>query len=223
VPEASAGCICLHPIICSLALEPRSGHERWGIYSAKPTAAPVERFAVNLGAPGDRRGSDGEMWFGYPRPALPSDRAAMGFSFRLQTEFFEGGGYFRQNSETEPVAGANDPWIFSSCGRGLKRCVVPVLGEGDKPADYTVRLYFAELENAQPGSRVFDVRLQGKTVLAGFDPSKEAGGTHRAVIKEFPGVRVNRNVEIELVPNPGAPGPILSGVEILSTVSLARR
>jgi hypothetical protein len=152
----------------------------------------------------------------------------MGFSFRLQTEFFEGGGYFRQNSETEPVAGAEDSWIFSSCGRGLKRCVVPVLGEGDKPADYHVRLYFAELENARVGSRVFDIKLQGKTVLAGFDLPKEAGGSHKAVVKEFPGVRVTRNLEIELVPSNNGTGrasqmPILSGVEILSTVSLARR
>ncbi|MHC4703372.1 MAG: hypothetical protein ACYTFQ_22630, partial [Planctomycetota bacterium] len=70
VPEASAGCICLHPINCSLALEPRPGHERWGIYSAGPTSPPAKRLAVNLGAPGDRRASDGEMWFGYPRPGL---------------------------------------------------------------------------------------------------------------------------------------------------------
>ncbi|MHC4372337.1 MAG: malectin domain-containing carbohydrate-binding protein, partial [Planctomycetota bacterium] len=223
VPEASAGCICLHPINCSLALEPRPGHERWGIYSAGPTSPPAKRLAVNLGAPGDRRASDGEMWFGYPRPGLPADRKAMGFSFKLTTEFFQGGGYFRQNSETEPVAGTDDPWIFSSCGRGLKRCVVPVLSEGDEPAKYTVRLYFAELEDTRPGGRVFDVKLQGKTVLPGFDLPKEAGGTHKAVVKEFPGIRVTGNLEIELVPNPGAPGPILSGVEILAPVSLARR
>ena len=224
VPEASAGCICLHPIICSLALEPRPDNERWGIYSAGPASPPAGRLAVNLGAPGDRCASDGRMWFGYPRPALPSDRAAMGFSFELQTEFFQGGGYFRQNSETEPVAGADDPWIFSSCGRGLKRCVVSILGEGNKPADYTVRLYFAELENAPAGSRVFDVKLQGKTVLTDFDLPKEAGGSHRAVVKEFEGVRVTRNLEIELAPNgKGTEMPILSGVEIFSTVSLASR
>ncbi|MHC4703373.1 MAG: malectin domain-containing carbohydrate-binding protein [Planctomycetota bacterium] len=100
---------------------------------------------------------------------------------------------------------------------------MPVLSEGDEPAKYTVRLYFAELEDTRPGGRVFDVKLQGKTVLPGFDLPKEAGGTHKAVVKEFPGIRVTGNLEIELVPNPGAPGPILSGVEILAPVSLARR
>lgn len=216
VPEASAGCICLHPIICSLALEPRSDHERWGIYSAGPASPPTKRLAVNLGAPGDRRGSDGKMWFGYPRPALPSDRAAMGFSFEMQTEFFEGGGYFRQNSETQLVTGADDSWIFSSCGRGLKRCVVPLMGDDNKPAQYTVRLYFAELENEKVGSRVFDVKLQGKTVLADFNLLKEAGGSHKAVIREFSGVQVTRNLEIELETNgKGNVMPTLSGIEVI--------
>jgi len=216
MPEASAGCICLHPIICSLALEPRPDHERWGIYSAGPIDPPARRFAINLGAPGDRRGSNGEMWFGYPRPGLPSDRAAMGFSFRLTMEFLAGGGYFRQNSETHPVAGADDPWIFSSCGRGIKRCIVPVLGEENKPAEHTVRLYFAELENEKAGSRIFDVKLQGHVVLAGFDPAKEAGGSHKAVVKEFSGIRISRNLVLELVPNGKETGaPILSGIEII--------
>jgi outer membrane protein assembly factor BamB len=216
VPEASAGCICLHPIICSLALEPRPDHERWGIYSAKPTSKPVRHFAVNFGAPGDRRGSNGKMWFGYPRPALPSDRAAMGFSFELQIEFFEGGGYFRQNSETQPVAGAENPWIFSSCGRGLKRCVVPVMTENDRPAEYAVRLYFAELENGKAGSRVYNVKLQGKTVLAEFDLPKEAAGSHKAVVKEFSGVPISRNLVLELAPNgKGTAMPVLSGIEII--------
>ena len=226
MPEASAGCICLHPIICSLALEPRPDHERWGIYSAGPTNPPAKRLAVNLGAPGDRRASDGEMWFGYPRPGLPSDRKAMGFSFELKTEFLKGGGYFRQNSETQPVAGADDSWVFSSCGRGLRRCVLPLLGEGDGTAEYTVRLYFAELENEQAVSRVFDIKLQGQTVLGGFDLSKEAGGHHRAVVKEFPGVRVSRSLEIELVPRNRESSstshmPVLCGVQVRYAKTIA--
>jgi len=228
MPEASAGCICLNPITCSLALEPRAGHERWGIYSAGPSATPVRRLAVNLGAPGDRRDANGGLWFGYPRPGLPSDRAAMGFSFELQTQFVQGGGYFRQNDDIQPVAGTDDLWVFSSCARGLKRCVLPLLGEGDDPAEYTVRLYFADLENGQAGRRVFDVQLQGRTVLEAFDPSKESGGSRRAIVREFSGVRVERNLEIELVPRDEGISstsrmPILSGVEVRAAVSLAQR
>ena len=229
-PEASAGCVCLFPIICSLALEPRppgrdaSGrdHERWGIYSASGDNTPVQRLAVNLGAPGDRRDADGELWLGYPRPALPGDRAAMGFSLKLQTEFLDGGEYIRRNSETESVAGTENPWVFTSYGRGLKRCILPLLGKEDKPAEYTVRLYFAELENEQARKRIFNIKLQGKTVLGGFDVVKEAGGSHRAVVREFGGIQVKNNLEIELVPkgkNPSSMNelPILCGVEVTHT------
>ena len=46
-PEASAGCLCLFPIMCSVALEPRPDHYRWGIYSAKGSNTPVQQVAVN--------------------------------------------------------------------------------------------------------------------------------------------------------------------------------
>ncbi len=221
-PEASAGCLCLFPIMCTVALEPRPDNQRWGVYSANGVNTPVRRLAVNLGAPGDRRDKDGGLWLGYPRPALPGDRAAMGFAFKLQMEFLDGGEYIRRNSITEPVAGTENPWVFTSCGRGLKRCILPLLGNEDKPVEYTVRLYFAELENEQAEKRIFDIKLQGKKVIGGFDVVKEAGGSHRAVVREFVGIRVKDNLEIELVPkgrNPSSmnEAPVLCGVEVRQT------
>jgi len=230
MPEASAGCVCLYPIVCSLALEPRSDHHRWGIYSAGGANTPVRHLAVNLGAPGDRRDKNGVLWIGYPRPGLPSDRKAMGFSLELQIEFFNGGGYFYESSEAvpgttygEPVAGT-DPaaagWVFTSCARGLRRCLIPLRGEKDEPAEYTVRLYFAELENEETAERVFDIKLQDEIVSGGFDIVKEGGGHHRAVVREFRDVRISRNLEIELVPSEEtvssmSRAPILCGVEML--------
>ncbi|NIP22821.1 MAG: PQQ-binding-like beta-propeller repeat protein [Phycisphaerae bacterium] len=221
-PEASAGCLCLFPIMCTVALEPRPDSQRWGIYSANGVNTPVRRLAVNFGAPGDRRDADGELWLGYPRTALPGDRAAMGFALKLETEFLEGGEYIRRNSITEQVAGTENPWVFTSCGRGLKRCVLPLLGKDDKQAEYTVRLYFAELENEQAKKRIFDIKLQDKKVVGGFDVVKEAGGSHRAVVREFERIRVKNNLEIELIPkgkNPSSMNemPILCGVKVMHT------
>ena len=143
----------------------------------------------------------------------------MGFSLKLQTEFLEGGGIWRRNSETESVAGTKSPWVFTSCARGLKHCVLPLLGKNDKPAKYTVRLYFAELENKKAGERIFDIKLQGETVLDGFDVWKEGGASHKAVVREFREVQVDNNLEIELVPKDKNPSlineaPILCGVEV---------
>ena len=51
---------------------------------------------------------------------------------------------------------------------------------------YRVRLHFAELNKTAAGQRVFDVRLEGATVLSGFDVFAAAGGIDRAVVREFP-------------------------------------
>lgn len=221
MPEASAGCLCLYPITCSLALEPRPDHQRWGIYSTGGASTPVRHLAVNLGAPGDRRDTKGQLWFGFPRPGLPGDRKAMGFSVGLQIDFFEGGGYSCVSSEAKAVAGTDDLWVFTSCARGVKRCLLPLLGEQDGLSEYNVRLYFADLENEQAGQRVFDIKLQGQVVLDKFDLVKEAGGSYRAVVREFAGVRVSRNLEIELVPRDKESlsmncMPVLCGVEVLA-------
>jgi outer membrane protein assembly factor BamB len=221
-PEASAGCVCLFPIVCSLALEPRPDHQRWAIYSAGGDNTPVQHLAVNLGAPGDRRDTDGALWLGYPRPGLPRDRAAMGFSLELQIEFLDGGGYVHRSSESESVAGTANPWVFTSCGCGLKRCVLPLLDKEEKEAEYTVRLYFAELENKKANERIFDVKLQGETVIGDFDVVKEAGASHKAIVREFKNIQVSDNLEIELVPKGKNPSsmdevPILCGVEVIRT------
>ncbi|MBN2268975.1 MAG: PQQ-binding-like beta-propeller repeat protein, partial [Sedimentisphaerales bacterium] len=220
MPEASAGCVCLFPIICSVALEPRADYERWGIYGTGGSNTPVLHLALNLGASGDRRDGGGTLWFGYPRPSLPGDRAAMGISFPLKAEFFEGGGYDRRNTEAAPVAGTDTPWIYSSCARGLKRCVVPLLSEGDKPAQYTVRLYFTDFDNSEAGKRTFGVKLQGTIVLENMDIAAQAGATGKAVVQEVAGVAVDRDLDIELVPRDEKSSsvssmPLLCGVEIL--------
>ena len=213
-PEASAGCICLYPIVCSLALEPRPDQQRWAIYSSGGNNTPVQNLAINFGAPGDRRDSTGQLWLAYPRPNLPADRKAMGFSLQLQTEFLQGGGYVSRNSEAEATTDSEHSWVFASYARGLRRCVVPLLAERDGPADYTVRLYFADLENQQQGQRVFDIALQGKVVVEGFDIVKEAGGSQRALTRQFQGVKVDRNLEIELIPK-GEQASSLSQAPIL--------
>ncbi len=219
-PEASAGCICLFPIVCSIALEPRPDRERWGIYSNGGANTPVQHMAINLGAPGDMRDTKGTLWLGYPRPGLPGDRAAMGFSFRLGMDFLKEPEYPRENSKADAMNGTDTPWLFASCARGLKRCVVPLLSESDEPAEYTVRLYFADFDNEQAGKRVFDINLQGKMVLDNLDIAGQAGGLGKALVRQFRGIAVRDNLVIELLPHDDNLSsknslPVLCGVEVL--------
>ncbi|MBA7483213.1 Outer membrane protein assembly factor BamB [subsurface metagenome] len=225
-PEASAGCICLFPIVCSIALEPRPDYDRWGIYSTGGANTPVQRLALNLGAPGDRRDRNGRLWFGYPRPGLPQNRAAMGFSLKLGMDFLGGPEYPRRNSETQTIDGTDAPWLFASCARGLRRCIVPLLSKADESAEYTVRLYFADFDNEQAGKRPFDIKLQGQVVLDGFDIVREAGGPCKAIVRQFRGIAVSDNLEIELVAqdkNLSSKNgvPVLCGVEVLRERKIA--
>jgi len=225
-PEASAGCVCLFPIVCTVVLEPRPDHQRWAIYSARGDCVPVQHMALNLGAPGDRRDAAGTLWLAYPRPGLPADRAEMGFKLRLKTEFLARPDYYCRNSDLEVAGAADVPWVFTCCARGLRRCVVPLLGDGDRPTEYTVGLYFADFENDKPAKRVFDVKLQGKLVLDDLDIAKETGGRGKALIRWFRGVRVSRDLEIELLPHEqggssSSSAPLLCGLEIIQEPAIA--
>ena len=212
IPEASAGCLCLFPITCSLALEPRKDHVRWGIYSAGGSSTPVRRLAVNFGAPGDVRDSQGTLWLAYPRPGLPSDRSAMGFSFDLKVEFLPGGKYVSHGGAPERMAQPDQIHVASSFAQGVKRCVVPLRADADGPGEYTVRLYFPTPAESAAGKMTFDIKLQGNIVAKAGDPAR----SNQAAPLEFTGIRVDRNLEIELIGS-GGPAPALSGVEVLST------
>ena len=80
-----------------------------------------------------------------------------------------------------------------------------------------VRLWFAEPSpDGAAGRRVFDVSLQGRKVLEGFDPVREAGGARRSVMREFADIAIGAELEIGLTPRQGAKAEtLLCGVEIL--------
>lgn len=52
--------------------------------------------------------------------------------------------------------------------------------------EYRVRLHFAELNKSADGTRVFDVDVEaGQARLDGFDVHAQAGGPHRAIVREL--------------------------------------
>ena len=85
---------------------------------------------------------------------------------------------------------------------------------------WTVCLHFAELEATPPGERVFDIKLQGETVLRDFDIARTSGIPRAAIAREFE-VRAGPVLQVELVPHPAAATralpPILSAIELERT------
>lgn len=80
-----------------------------------------------------------------------------------------------------------------------------------------MRLVFAEVEKVGPGARVFDVALQGGTVLESFDIAQRAGGRNRSAIREFSRIGIDRTLTINLTPKSGDTAEtLLCGIEVLS-------
>lgn len=97
----------------------------------------------------------------------------------------------------------------------------PVLVQTTQPKvkRYRVVLHFAQLGGAVAGERIFDIKIQGKTVLKNFDPAKAAGGPNRAVVKTFDDIVADRALDIDFVSEIEAKTatrlPILSALEVL--------
>ena len=103
---------------------------------------------------------------------------------------------------------------------GIKRCqeFVP-LGLGKPRAaperSFRIRLHFAELDNVKPSERVFDVKVQGETLLKDVDIVSEAAARNTALIKEVSGVKTSGELMIEFVPKAPSTFPMISGLELL--------
>ncbi len=221
MPEASAGCTCSFPLRCSVALKPREQDatwRAWNVLIAHGPETPVRRLAINLGAPGDRRAADGTMWLAYPRP---KNSYAQAIGLRLDEKVLDGMPPARSDYRGVTIAGTDKPWLFTSGHLGMTSCSLPLIDEvfWDGPGRFKVRLGFAAPEGDRPGQRVFDVRIQGKTVLKDFDIVAEAGGPRRAIHREFAIMGVVDKLRLELVPKADKPtpaqAPLLACVEVV--------
>ena len=72
---------------------------------------------------------------------------------------------------------------------------------------------FAEPDDLKAGDRVFDVTVQGRRALDGFDIVREAGRAGKSVVKEVRGVRVDGELRLSFHVH-GKRGAVLCGLEV---------
>ena len=176
IPEASAGCVCQFSIASTVVMEPKTENKSWGIFSAVGPTTPVKRMGINFGAPGDRKDESGQEWFGYPRP---SARGRLEFVFDLKHKLHPSGAWFSRNAEAVNFGSTKTPWLYASGAQGLHQFEIPLLGKGEKAANYTVRVHLADLESHPSGP--LDVRLQGETVEQGVEIATDS----KTLIREY--------------------------------------
>lgn len=199
-PDYTRTCTCAYQNQCSLALIHMPDVEQWTFSNLDQTPAS---YAVNLGAPGDRRGPDGSLWYDQPSVGGSSPELPIKISGEVRT-------VRHHSSRITPAAEAFD-WVASSAVVGIESIEQKL--DANATRSYTVRLTFAELEDHAAGERVFDVLIQGKPVLEGFDIAAEAGGSLRGIVKQFTGIPGDSTIQIGFRNVRGE--AILSGLQIV--------
>ncbi len=205
MPPADAGCTCSYNFQGTLALTPTERVEEWGVFASGGDPVPIVSAALNLGAPGDRRGADGRLWLAIPRPG--------GVHVPIEVQMADGGDYYHRNADEVAISDDDRPWLYSS---GAEDIEALTLNLGSEEAHrYRVRLHFAEPQGLTAGARVFDVKLQDRLVLDGFDIAAESGGCNAPLVREFEAEATGTlRVELMRAGGEGAPGPVLSGIEV---------
>jgi hypothetical protein len=169
----------------------------------------LRTLRVNFNAPGDQMDAENRLWLAWPRPV---DRKGAYFIQPVPLEQEVEADGFRLNADQHPIANTQTPWLYTSGLAGPLKFTVQL--SNDTAALYRVALHFADTEGSAVGRRVFDVRLQGKTVISHMDIVSEAGGTNMALTKAFPNVAASGTFTVELVPVQGKP-PLLCALEVL--------
>ncbi|MFH1742333.1 MAG: malectin domain-containing carbohydrate-binding protein, partial [bacterium] len=139
----------------------------------------------------------GIVWFCYPRiqTTYGSHHGDIpyGVKLSLAENILPGMGYFCGDFKGLRIEGTDKPWLFTSGCKGISRYEIPLINDtwGETTGVYKVRLGFMAPPTDQAGQRLFDICLQGKPVLKNLDIAGEAGGSDKALVKEFSGIDVD--------------------------------
>jgi len=201
-PDYTRACWCAYQHQTSLAMVHMPEAEMWTFDSLSAGGDAVKQVGLNLGAPGDRVADNGVLWMDHPSVGYTSPNV---YVRTMPT----GPTCFRQHAA---FIDGEMPWVGASGVTGLTSIDIKLKNTEDTA--YTVRLYFAEPDDVEPGQRVFSIQLQGHEVLTDFDIVAEARAPRRTVVKEFNRIQVANMLEIDLAAAKGLP-TVLCGVEAL--------
>ena len=205
-PDYTRTCTCSYQLQTSVGLVHMPEVEMWTLNRLERGSAPIRTLGINFGAQGNRR-ENNVLWLEYPKiyaqgPDIPLEITSGSH------EWFRNHASWIQNPE------AGHAWVGSYGAKGIESLTVQLVPEdADESKLYQVTLIFAEPDGKNPGERLFDVRLQGETVLSDFDVAREAGGPRRVVKKVFSDVYVDDVLEVAF--SGGTTPPVISGIEII--------
>ena len=139
-----------------------------------------------------------------------------GNSWAADTGFTGGSTY----ATTNGITNTTSPALYQDVRFGSSFSYLIPVANGQ----YTVKLKFAEVYYSSAGQRVFNVAINGASVLSNFDIVAEAGGTLKALDQSFSVGVVNGQIAIQFTSGP-SDVPLVNAIEVLlpdpNTVSVA--
>jgi len=138
-------------------------------------------------------------------------------SFVADEDYTGGTTYSVTNTITIPAgiaATAAPVAVYQSARQGTVTYTIPGLTAG---TGYTVRLHFAELYFSAADDRVFDVAINGTTVLTNFDIYATAGANYTAVVEQFTATANSSGQIVIAFTNGTKDQPMFNGIEILGS------
>jgi len=115
------------------------------------------------------------------------------------------------NIDTSGVTNPAPQAVYRSERYGTVTYTFPNLSVG---ASYTVRLHFAELYWTATGKRIFNVLINGTTVLSNYDIYAATGARYKAIVREFT-TTANTSGQIVINFNTITDNATIEGIEII--------
>ncbi|MEA3364226.1 MAG: PQQ-binding-like beta-propeller repeat protein, partial [Candidatus Hydrogenedentes bacterium] len=205
-PDYTRTCSCSYQNQTSLALVHMPDVEMWTFNSVGTPDGTIQQIGINLGAPGDRRVSEGTLWLDYPDVGGPSPKV----DIAAAPESID---WFRHHSSY--IQSGSCPWIVASGAYGLRELKLRLQPDDAAEKRYRVRLFFAEEDDIESGPRLFDIAVQGKTVAENVDIAALSGGPRREHVLDFRDVGVTGHLVVSLTPRTDLK-TLLCGVEAIA-------
>ncbi len=225
-PDLTRTCSCSYQNQTSIGLVHMPELETWTIDNAaiaQKDSDRVERLGINLGAPGDRRDSNGVPWLEFP--VVAGDSPSLGIEVVGPFTTFQ--------DHPATMNGAQTPWISASGVQGLSKLRVglksvdsaklstgiPVATDADEVqvaqdpnvarSPYRIRLYFGMPKGVGDATRQFAVSVGGdqEPIEIELDPAKG-----RELVRTMDRVMLGDLLELDFTAKRGS--TLLSGVEI---------
>ena len=204
-PDYTRTCQCPYQNQTSLALIHMPWMTYWTNSNYTWSGKKIKQFGLNLNAPGDRTSDNKTLWIEYP--FLPGYDP--GIPVKMDTV-----NYYRIRKEPISVVSEDTPWVSASALSGIRTLEITLSNESDVPeTNYTVNLYFSELEDKKPGERVINVKIQDTAVLQNLDIVNAAGKPDKEIVRSFSGIKAGKSLKLELIPVSG--NTIISGIELI--------